>query len=293
MTNKKVEATTSATNNPASTAEKQVATTSATDSGKAKKVKTATTADGKVVEYETLSLKKLQLASCEIKDVEFNFKLSNVKDVKYFNRGIAYFNYASMLIQVESEQKKVDEKITGIMSEKDYESSSEYLKLKIRKDALADIHKEINDYKDHCKFTEEEVQEFKEDNFLKLTASSVCKVDVPLGGLKEVIEKLNVYKEAAYLQVMSKKAGTAFNELKAELQNMADMYNTDDGTRYKKSRLRVNCTMTSQLYQRLYRGCRLDKSGNFTASYNNDKVIRNEIIAQFTARLQGSIPNND
>lgn len=331
MTNKKVETITGVTVNPATADEKQVATTTATtettvttdskgednedetgkdenkqaekpknksSKGKTSKGKTDNKQDEKQVAtttatYEPVSLKKLSMSTFSIDEDKFDFNLSNVKDKQYFNRGVVYFNYASMLTQVESEQKKVDDSMNGLKSNKDYETSSEYLALKLRKDNLATLHAEINEYKNGMKFTDAEIDEFKEDSFLRLTASVLCKVDVPLPRLDSVVKALNELKIAEDEGKFTEKSTKAFQALRNELQSMAEQYDTHESDRYSASKLRVNATMTDCVYKRLYRGCRKGKDGKFTLTYNNDKVIRNEIIAQFTGRLQGSISNVD
>lgn len=331
MTNKKVEATTTTT--ATATDNKQVTTTTATtettattdskddnkqaegetgkdenkqaekpknksSKGKTSKGKTDNKQDEKQVTtttatYEPVSLKRLSMSTFSIDEDKFDFNLSNVKDKQYFNRGVVYFNYASMLAQVESDQKKVDDSMNSLKSNKDYETSSEYLALKLRKDNLATLHAEINEYKNGMKFTDAEIDEFKEDSFLKLTASILCKVDVPLPRLDSVVKALNELKSAEDEAKFTEKSTKAFQALRSELQSMAEQYDTKESEKYSASKLRVNATMTDCVYKRLYRGCRKGKDGKFTLTYNNDKVIRNEIIAQFTGRLQGSISNVD
>lgn len=322
MTNKKVEAITNVTVNPATADEKQVETTTvtaetsvpATDNkqvtttpaktdGKSKnKSSKGKTSKDKQAEksvttttatYEPVSLKRLSMSTFSIDEDKFDFNLSNVKDKRYFNRGVVYFNYAAMLSQVEAEQTKVNDAMNKLKSNKDYETSSEYLSLKLRKENLATLHAEINEYKDDMSFADAETKEFQEDSFLKLTASILCKVDVPLPALTEVVKALNELKSAEDEAKFTEKSTKAFQALRSELQSMAEQYDTKESEKYSASKLRVNSAMTDCVYKRLYRGCRKGKDGKFTLTYNNDKVIRNEIIAQFTGRLQGSISNVD
>lgn len=241
------------------------------------------------------TVKRTNVRDCTLTDKAFNIRLSNIKDHNYFKRGLAYFNFVSIITAIESEKKKQDEAITKVKaSDPKYTENPQFIGLKERLSELATFQTSIDKMRQNYNFTDEEQAEFKQDNFMKLTASVLFKMDddkIALPFMDEVIATLKVFSEVATLEKANKKYSDAFKALKEQLNNMASLYNTKDGERYKNSELKVNSTMVMDVYRIGYAGCKPDKDGNFKRTDANVKKLKHEIIAQFTGRLQGSIKN--
>ena len=241
------------------------------------------------------AVKRANVKDCTLTEKAFNIRLSNVKDYNYLKRGLAYFNFVSIITAIESEKKKQDEAITKVKaSDPKYTENPQFIGFKERLSELAAFQTSVDKMRQNYKFTDEEQAEFKQDNFMKLTACVLFKLDddkIVLPFMDEVVAALKVFSEVAVLDKSAQKYKEAFKALKEQLQNMANLYNTKDGERYKNSVLNVNNTMTMDVYRIGYAGCKLDKDGNFKRTDANVKKLKNEIIAQFTGRLQGSIKN--
>lgn len=241
-----------------------------------------------------ISIYSANLNDMTLKDKKLNIAFSNVKDYDYFSRGISFFNYASIIVVIEAEKKKVDAILTNIKSENvNYEDDPVFAGYKQRLKDLDSFLSKINGYRNNLNISEEEQKLFKSDNFMRLTACVLFKIqdEIALPNMDEVINALEGYDSVHKLDNVAKKSKDAFLKLKEELQKMASLYDTKDGVYYKNSKLNVNHAMTSDIFRIGYGGCKLDKSGNFVRTKSNVKKIRAEIIAQFTGRLQGSIEN--
>lgn len=239
---------------------------------------------------------RLDTRNIGLKDIEFHAKLSNLKDETRFKRGLTFFNYVAIRTEIATQIGKLEDarkRFEGENARADMEEvydMPEWQELTARLESWKRLDKEMGEKQIAMKFSDKEQEEFKNDNFLKLTASAICRVEVVLPHFSEVITALNEFVPVADAGTGNTKYNAALKKLKAALQAMADLYNTQENDWYHASHLNVNSTMTMQVYKKSYAGCKL-KNGEFIPTEANETVISKEIIAQFTGRLQGSISN--